>query len=158
MRETDNFIPIGQNWVNLNSLASISSGKSVYIQNIGIPGDLISIAISKTEPQEPFFGVALNQLNPMVFVEDPVFDVWVKFYRFDSLDNYPNIKSRIQVFTTDNALKFSFGGNSSTDNNSVVQSVLNSINDVSLQLRLMNARIEEAFETRIKQEDVRQWN
>lgn len=164
MAITRNAIRIPQEWVNLNELASVSFGDSFIIQNLGPPGDLISIAISDSAPEPDFYGVALNQLNPMAFVDNPDKSVWVRFYRFDSMDSYPQITGLIQVIPPQGSIYVGLGGaiasgqgSGSTgqiESNPMMNEIRSSVSALFKQLKLLNYRIEEAFETRIKLEDI----
>jgi hypothetical protein len=61
MADTENSYNIGFDWVNLNTLSSINTGDSFYIQNTALAQDIIVLAVSSTEPSIDFKGVNLYQ-------------------------------------------------------------------------------------------------
>jgi hypothetical protein len=82
MADTENSYPIGFAWVNLNTLSSIAVGQSFYIQNTGMPQDIIVLAVSPTEPAADFKGVNLYQkeIKPILAGNSTT---WAKLVRID---------------------------------------------------------------------------
>jgi hypothetical protein len=82
MADTENSYNIGFNWVNLNTVSGINVGNSFYIQNTGLPQDIIVLAVSAIEPDADFKGVNLYQkeIKPIIKGNNTT---WAKLVRID---------------------------------------------------------------------------
>ena len=157
MPDTVDAYDIGQDWVNINELILLPVGESLLLQNVGIPGDVISLALSDAQPDKEFIGVALDQLNPMQVVESATKPLWARFYRFDNLEPYPSRKGLLQIQPLNEAITPFFKSSTAGDDitNLILQNnLVRAINAVEFQLKLLNARFEENFETGITEVDL----
>lgn len=97
MAETNEAFDVPQNWATLSSLSGYPAGTELVLQNIGLPGDLIDIAFSETEPGDTFNGVALDQVNQIYQLPPSQFEAWVRFRRLDKRENLNSLVGRLQV-------------------------------------------------------------
>ena len=86
MPETANSYRIGKDWINLNTETGLPVGTEFILQNTGIAGDIVEIAISALQPIAGFRGVGIFQFNPFYRVSDKAIPVWVRFIRYDRND------------------------------------------------------------------------
>jgi hypothetical protein len=86
MADTANAILIpGGDYVDLNTLASLSPGDYMKLQNVGSPNDIIEIAISATQPAATFVGVRMDQFG-WYEVAAGENTAWVRYIRIDRAD------------------------------------------------------------------------
>lgn len=83
MGATVDALPIPQDWTDLNALSGIAAGTDFFLQNVGLPGDVIGVYFSETEPAADAKGWALDQVKEMYIVTGETLTTWVKFYRND---------------------------------------------------------------------------
>lgn len=176
--ETVSDYEISGEWVNVNTLSSIAIGQQITLHNAGRAGDIIEVAVSELEPSTSFRGVPIKSLTPQFRVAPQIFPIWVRYIRYDlngTITPEPQRKCLLNVQSIadiqeiggipstlltsndkDMLLKVSIGNLS--DVAYVLASQLSSIveyqENIALQLRLLNAKTEEAFETQITQDDV----
>jgi hypothetical protein len=162
---TNNTYPIGRDWVNLNNLTGIKIGETMYLQNLGRSGDLIEIAISAQIPLDGFRGIAIPQMAPWYRAQSDKGAVWVRLIQYDLTGTITPSQSKTCLLSVQenldiSELRGSISGGSSggLDADSLIVSSLldikESLNAVNDNLKLLNARAEEAWETRIILEDV----
>ena len=149
-------LEIPQEWINLNLLSGHAVGTSLVLQNISSPGDLFSLFIGLRKPDDAFCGVALDQVKNIATVDEPGFSVWVRYYRLDGAIPYPAKVGRLQVQEKGKGITIgnTVDKSSIIDYTPVLSVIINTLKDNAIELKLLNARIEEAFQTNIKQGDL----
>lgn len=166
MAETKDQYRISQTWTNLNDLTSTAIGTDLILQNIGYPGDNISVAITSDQPSDDFRGILLNQINPMTLVSGYNRPVWVRYYRFDNVDKYPQRTGFLQVQLASNPIVPFIATKHPNESEDFVplseetfviaaNRLFYAMSGIQEQLKLLNHRIEEGFQTRINLEDVK---
>jgi hypothetical protein len=84
-------------WTSLNNESGVAVGDAMIVQNIGMPGDIISLATSSTAPSVDFKGVALDQIKEFLQVTAGESEVWARFYRVDPNENVYSRIGLVQV-------------------------------------------------------------
>lgn len=176
--QTENDYPISSSWVDINELSGIAIGQQMALHNAGRAGDIIEVAVSELEPISTFRGIAIKALTPMFLVSPQDLPLWVRYIRYDltgtitplpvrtcllnvqSIADIQEIGGIPSALLTSNdkdmLLKVSIGNLSDVAYvlASQLSSLVESQENTVLQLRLLNAKTEEAFETQITQDDV----
>lgn len=96
MADTKTALQIPQVWTNINTFAGITEGVAIVVQNVGMAGDVISLANSPTEPAEDFLGVAAAQYRETYLVTEGESILWARFYRPNAQYQYSQ-KGKLQV-------------------------------------------------------------
>ena len=169
MSETVNDYAIGKDWINLNELTGHQVGIELVIQNVGYAGDIVEVAISDVEPIVGFRGVGLFQFKPLYRVTESLNPTWVRFVRYDrNVNDVGNKTVLINVQTESNIndsavlppdlYTINLSGNKALSVSTGLEtfsSELEGSNKAILkQLQLLNARFEEAFDTKIEVSDI----
>jgi len=175
--ETADSYQISGDWTDLNALSGIDIGQQITLHNAGRAGDIIEVAVSAIEPSVSLRGVAIKALEPQYRIGPQEVAIWARYIRYDlngTITPQPQHKCLLNVqsisdieevgsipsslLTTndkDMLLKISVGNLS--DIAFLMASQLSSLLEVQQetlsQLKLLNARIEEAFETNITEDD-----
>lgn len=145
-------------WTALSILTGIDIGKPVIIQNIGRAGDLVEVILSPREPLESERGLSFGQITPLYRIEGQTTQAWIRYIRYDLNGTITPKDSRtclISVMPAD-FITENNGGFSSSSIGALKMSfdyqlskLIDQSSESIKQLKLMNERIEEAFETRI---------
>lgn len=96
MADTKPVLLIPQTWINVNVLSGVAEGIAITVQNVGMAGDVISLANSPTQPVDNFTGVAVAQYKETMLVTEGESILWARFYRPNAQYNYTQ-QGRIQV-------------------------------------------------------------
>lgn len=96
MPDTKPVLQIPTQWINVNVLAGVAEGTAVAVQNVGLAGDVISLANSPTQPPQTFTGVAAAQYKDTMLVTEGESILWARFYRPNQSITAP-ITGKIQV-------------------------------------------------------------
>jgi len=96
---TTNAIEIPPVWTNLNTLTGIAVGTAMYLQNVGRPGDIVSVWQGDTEPAISDRGWSIDQIKEYYAIPPDGLDVWVKYYRADINEDLFSKTALLQVAT-----------------------------------------------------------
>lgn len=105
---TVNAIEIPPVWTNLNTLTGIAVGSKMYLQNVGRPGDIISLWQGETEPSATDRGWSVDQIKDYYVVPPDGPTVWVKYYRMDPNEDLFSKTALLQVSETKPVLPMRF--------------------------------------------------
>ena len=106
-------LSIPQTWINLNTLSGHAVGESLTLQNVSQPGDLFSLYIGRTKPDDSLKGVALDQIKNIATIITPAYPVWARYYRIDGAIPYPAKTGLLQVQEKDAGINIENTGKSS---------------------------------------------
>lgn len=176
--ETVESYQISGDWTDLNAISGIDIGQQLTLHNAGRAGDIIEVAVSAIEPSVSFRGIAIKALEPQYRVSPQSVSVWARYIRYDlngtitptaqhkcllSVQAISDIEevgaipsSLLTTNDEDMLLKISVGNlpDIAFLMASQLSSLLEAQQETVSQLKLLNARIEEAFETNITEDDV----
>jgi len=154
---------LDNNWVALSSLSGIPIGSPAIVQNIGRAGDLVEVIIKPQKPLDSERGLSFGQITPLYRIEGNIAEAWLRYIRYDLNGTITPQDLRTclvsiqsgECITEDNGrLNESQIALLNEGLNPVLSSLTDSNEMIANQIRLLNARIEEAFETRIELEDI----
>jgi hypothetical protein len=154
---------IDNEWTALSVLTGVKTGDPAIIQNIGRAGDLIEVIISAQKPLDSDRGLSFGQITPLYKIEGNIYEAWLRYIRYDLNGTITpkdartclvSIQSGDQIIENDGASSAGKSLAITQGLDPVLSSIVDSNNFIADQLKLLNARIEEAFETRINLEDV----
>ena len=153
---------ISPEWERVSTITGIQIGESLSIQNTGRAGDLLELIISDLMPTDER-GHVIRSLDPMFKVEGQDSEVWIRYIRYDlncTITPKPqarclaNISDNTQIAESGTLPITSHENQPSTILLNAVYSLIDSNQDILQEMKLLNARYEEATETRITKEDI----
>ena len=90
-------VQIPQTWVDLNTLSGFAKGSTLFVQNVGYPGDLIELYFSDLEPATSVKGWVLDQVNEYYVITGESETVWARFFKNDRDSNLYSRVGFLQV-------------------------------------------------------------
>lgn len=158
---------ISNQWTSIFNLTGFLVGEPINIQNAGRAGDLLELVISIDQPSDDERGYVVRSLDPMFRITGQSSDVWIRYIRYDinctitPRDNarcLANISNNEQITTMDSYPVESLILQERIMLLDVLSGLAESTALTLDQIRLLNARYEEATETNINLEDIKNAN
>lgn len=154
---------IDSEWQAISKLTGISIGSDLNIQNAGRAGDLVELIISDLEPASTDRGDVIRSLDPRYSISGQDSEVWIRYIRYDlNCTITPDENRRCLVNISDTNFIAPAGSGSKEEQERILKSILydvfsgliDSNQQILTELKLLNARYEEATETRIIKGDI----
>lgn len=147
-------IPSGT-WVNLYAASGIPVGEQLLVENVGTCDVNLVVQAAEPDPDHAAFNVVRREEGPLQNNQGDT-GAWGRCNNTDGVVNISRMGG--EGFTPSAGSAPSIGGGTPEDRlNTVLEfqtSVLVAMQDVGDQLRLLNLRFEEAFQTSINENDL----